>query len=118
MKRLAAVLLDTAARLGDDGGYVGSTACSTAVFGQRRNRRRRRRKTTRRGGMDCGGCGGSPGARRRHGGAWKALGVEVSSPASSVAFHRAAWRRGRWKKTPLPLVGRVGWRGRLRLGDR
>jgi hypothetical protein len=35
MKELAAVLLDTAARLGDDGGYVFSSACSTAVFGRR-----------------------------------------------------------------------------------
>src|ERR1041385_6294124 len=52
----------------------------------------------------------SPGARRRHGEAWKALDGDVSSTASLVAFHRAAWRRGAGKKTPLPLwAGWAGW---------
>ena len=60
----------------------------------------------------------SPGARRKHGEAWNALDGDVSSTAGSVAFLRAAWRRGAGKKTPLPLVGRVGWMGLPRLGDR
>src|ERR1041385_1376237 len=37
-KTPAAVLLDTVARLGDDGGCVDSAACSTAVLGRGRNR--------------------------------------------------------------------------------
>ena len=57
-----------------------------------------------------------PGARRGHGEGWKLLGDDVSPPAGSVAFHRAAWVRGARKTTPLPLVGRVGWLGRLRPG--
>ena len=60
--------------------------------------------------MDQDGREASPGARRGHGEAWKALGGDVSPPASSVAFHRASWVRGAGKKTPLPLwAGWAGW---------
>src|ERR1041385_1312567 len=87
MKRLAAVLLHTAARLGDDGGYVFSTACSTAVYGRRRNRRRRRRRTKRRGGMERGSSWASPGGEM-----W---GGEGSRQSGGVAAARLA----RWHST-------------------
>ena len=63
----------------------------------------------------------SPGASRcekRPRGGLEASGGDVACPASSVAFHRAAWRRALGKKTPVPLW--AGWAavGRLRLGDR
>ena len=64
------------------------------------------------GGMEEACSRASPGARRRHGEAWKVLGGDVASTAGSVAFHRAAWRRGAGKKTPLPLwAGWAGWAG-------
>src|SRR4051812_11948908 len=57
----------------------------------------------RRGGMDADGRAASPGARRRPRGGLEAHGGDVSSSARSVAFHRAAWRRGTGKKTPVPF---------------
>src|ERR1041385_8751317 len=110
MKRLAAVLLHTAARLGDDGGYVFSTACSTAVFGRRRNRRRRRRRTKRRGGMDWGSLWASPGVK-----GWRG---EVAGRGGGVAAARLArWHsteqlgdavRGRRRPCPCGPAG-LGW---------
>src|ERR1041385_3451467 len=62
--------------------------------------------------MDVACFGASPGARRRHGEAWKVLGGDVASTAGSVAFHRETWRRGAGKKTLLPLwAGWAGWAG-------
>ena len=68
--------------------------------------------------MERGSSWASPGVKRWRGGGLQAGWWRGGRPAGSVAFHRAAWGRGRWKKTPLPLVGRVGWLGWLRLGDR
>src|ERR1041385_3738259 len=75
-KTRAAVLLDTVARLGDDGGCVDSAACSTAVLGQRRNRAREEEEEALEGGngsgrergisrREKGARGGLEGARRR-----------------------------------------------------
>src|ERR1041385_2067237 len=110
--------MDTLAWLGDDGGHEVFTAWRRRRSGGGRNRRGRGGERARRGGMEEACSRASPGARRRHGEAWKVLGGDVASTAGSVAFHQAAWRRGARKKTPLTLVGRVGWMGRSRLGDR
>ena len=118
MKTTTTNSLDTLVWLLDVDGHAGALRCSGEFSGGDGNERERRGGSLWRGGMDCGGCEESPGREKRHGATWKALGGDVSSPASSVAFHRAAWVRGARKKTPLPLVGRVGWLGRLRLGDR
>src|ERR1041385_3783433 len=66
-KTSAAVLLDSVARLGDDGGCVDSAACSTAVLGRRWNRAGEEGKKLWRGGMERDGREASPGVARRLG---------------------------------------------------
>src|ERR1041385_3951414 len=112
MKRLAAVLLDTAARLGDDGGYVFSTACSTAVFGRRRNRRRRRRRTKRRGEWIAEAAGSLQDARRGTGRAGR-------RSAATCRHQLARWHSteqlggaGGGRRPPCPWwAGWAGWAG-------
>src|SRR3954463_3016446 len=97
-KTSAMVLLDTVARLGDDGGCVDSAVCSTAVLGRRQNRAREEEEEALEGGMDRDGRETSPGARRRHGEAWKVLGGDVSSTAGAGALHPHSWESGRGGK--------------------
>jgi hypothetical protein len=106
------------AKLEDDGGYVLSTACSTAVFGRRWNRVIEEEEDALEEGNETTV---SPAACRREmrpRGGLEGSGGDVAQAASSVAFHRAAWRHALGKKTPVPLW--AGWAavGRLRLGDR
>src|SRR4051812_30941428 len=69
--------------------------------------------------MDADGRAASPGVRRRPRGGLEAHGGDVSSSARSVAFHRAAWRRGTGKKTPVPLWACwAGWAGFARATGR
>src|SRR4051812_49931510 len=90
--------------------------CSGGFSVHGENERRREKRWRWRGGMDRGELlGESRHEEVARGGSRQAGGVAVR-PAGSVAFHRAAWRRGTRKKTPVPLVGRVGWLGRLRPG--
>ena len=58
---------------------------------------------------------------RREEKAWEgqvATRASSTCSASSVAFHRAAWRRGEGEEDPLAPLGRVGWMGSPRLGAR
>ena len=60
----------------------------------------------------------SLGARRRVGEGQVSTGEAAACSAGSVAFHRAAWRRGEGEEDPLAPLGLVGWMGSPRLGDR
>jgi hypothetical protein len=106
------------AKLEDDGGHVLSTACSTVVFGRRWNRVREEEEEALEEGNESTA---SPAACRREmrpRGGLEGSGGDVAQAASSVAFHRAAWRHALGKKTPVPLW--AGWAavGCLRLGAR
>src|SRR3954462_12947625 len=102
--------MDIMARLLVDGGCVDSAACCTVILGRRRKRAKEEEEEALEGGMKVACSSACPGARRRHGEAWKVLGVDVSSTTGSVAVHRTAWRHGAGKKTLLPLwAGWAGW---------
>src|SRR3954469_11422288 len=62
------------------------------------------------GESERGSRGRLRGALWRLGAAWKVLGVEVASKASTPR-HRAAWQRGVEDDRGVPLVGWAGWRG-------
>src|SRR4051812_39600171 len=116
MKTRTAIMLDISDGLLRVDGHAGALRCSSEFSDSDGNERKRKRRKFWRGEMNVACSSACPGTRRRHGELWKALDVDVSSTAGSVSFHRAAWRRGAGKKTPVPLVGRVGWLGRLRPG--
>src|SRR4051812_35132423 len=84
--------------------------CSGGFSVHGENERRREKRWRWRGGMDRGELlGESRHEEVARGGSRQAGGVAVR-PAGSVAFHRAAWRRGTRKKTSLPLwAGWAGW---------
>jgi hypothetical protein len=118
MKTTTTNSLDTLAWLLDVDGREFLRRRAAALSGGDGNEHGRRRRKLWRGGMDSRRLQARPGARRGHGEGWKLLGDDVASPASSVAFHRAAWGRGVGKKTPLPLwAGWAGWAG-FALGSR
>src|ERR1041385_3610368 len=64
-KTSAAVLLDTVARLGDDGGCMDSVACSTVVLGRRWNRAGEEGEKLWRGGNGTGRARGVSRRRKR-----------------------------------------------------